>query len=64
MNILETTLEHRKLREKQVLHFHEQGLNEDQMLAHIYAKVDERLWPYARKNIQKHLEKLKEDKLI
>lgn len=64
VNILETTLEHRKLREKQVLHFHQQGLNVDQMLEHIYAKVDERLWPYARKNIQKHLEKLKEDKSI
>lgn len=64
VNILETTLEHRKLREKQVLHFHEQGLGVDEMLEKIYEKVDQKLWPYARKNIQKHLEKLKSEKLI
>ncbi len=64
VNILENTLEHRKLREKQVLHFHQEGLGVDEMLEKIYEKVDERLWPYARKNISKHLEKLKTEGLI
>ena len=64
VNILETTLEHRLLREKQVLHFHLEGLTEQEMLEKIYEKVDPRLWPYALKNIQKHLEKLKEEKQI
>jgi glyoxylase-like metal-dependent hydrolase (beta-lactamase superfamily II)/8-oxo-dGTP pyrophosphatase MutT (NUDIX family) len=64
VNILETTLEHRLLREKQVLHFHLEGLNENEMLEKIYEKVDPRLWPYALKNIQKHLEKLKAEKVI
>jgi endoribonuclease LACTB2 len=64
VNILENTLEHRKLREKQVLHFYQEGLTVEQMLEKIYEKVDERLWPYARKNIQKHLEKLKKEKML
>lgn len=62
--ILENTLEHRRLRESQVLKFHHEGLSEDQMLEKIYAQVDPRLWPYARKNILKHLEKLKIEGLI
>ncbi len=64
VNILENTLEHRKLREKQVLHFYQEGLTIDQMLEKIYEKVDERLWPYARKNIQKHIEKLNKEKML
>jgi ribonuclease/clavin/mitogillin len=64
VNILENTLEHRKLREKQVFHFYQEGLTIDQMLEKIYEKVDERLWPYARKNILKHLEKLKAENKI
>ncbi len=64
VNILETTLEHRRLREKQVLHFYQEGLSEDEMLLRIYEKVDERLWPFARKNIQKHLEKLRKENRI
>ena len=64
VNILETTLEHRLFREKQILHFHLEGLSEQEMLEKIYEKVDPRLWPYALKNIQKHLQKLKEEKQI
>ncbi len=59
VNILENTLEHRKLRENQVLHFHQEGHTVDQMLEKICEKVDVKLWPFARKNIEKHLEKLK-----
>lgn len=64
VNILETTLEHRRLREKQILHFYQEGLNEDEMLEKIYEKVDSKLLPFARKNIQKHLEKLKAENII
>ncbi|MBA2404152.1 MAG: MBL fold metallo-hydrolase [Bdellovibrionales bacterium] len=63
-NILESTLEHRRMRETQILKFHQAGLNEDEMLLQIYAQVDQQLWPYARKNIQKHLEKLKSENQI
>jgi glyoxylase-like metal-dependent hydrolase (beta-lactamase superfamily II)/8-oxo-dGTP pyrophosphatase MutT (NUDIX family) len=64
VNILEVTLEHRRLREKQVLQFYREGLSEYQILERIYEKVDQVLWPYALKNIQKHIEKLKADKVI
>ena len=62
--ILENTLEHRRSREKQILRLYQEGFNEDQMLNQIYAKIDQKLWPYALKNIQKHLEKLKAEKII
>ncbi len=62
--ILENTLEHRKMREKQILKFHQEGFSEDHMLEQIYGQVDQKLWPYARKTIQKHLEKLKSENLI
>jgi ribonuclease/clavin/mitogillin len=63
-NILENTLAHRKVRENQILQFHKDGLTEDQMLEGIYAKVDKKLWPFARKNIRKHLVKLKAENQI
>lgn len=63
-NILENTLAHRKARELEVMALHKDGLNEDQILEKIYSAVDQRLWPYARKNIRKHLEKLREEKQI
>ncbi len=64
VNILVNTLEHRKGREKAILEHHKNGLNEDQILEALYEKVDPRLWPYARKNIRKHLEKLVSDGVI
>lgn len=64
VNILVNTLAHRKERESSVLAHHKNGLNEDQILEILYEKVDQRLWPYARKNIRKHLEKLKIEGLI
>ena len=59
VNILVNTLAHRKQREQDVLTHYQNGLNEDQILEKLYEGVDQRLWPYARKNIRKHLEKLK-----
>jgi endoribonuclease LACTB2 len=60
-SILERTLEHRKTREQQILQLHINGLTEEEMLKVIYAEIDERLWPYAKKNISKHLEKLRNE---
>lgn len=62
--ILEKTLEHRKLREEQILTFHNEGLSPEQMLKQIYAEVKKELWPYALMNIHKHLDKLKLDRKI
>lgn len=64
VNILVNTLEHRMGRERDILAHHQNGLNENQILEILYEKVDQRLWPYARKNIRKHLEKLKADGVI
>lgn len=63
-NILQNTLDHRRTRENQVMTMHKQGMSVDQMLEEIYKGVDQRLWPYARKNIEKHLIKLKAEKKI
>jgi glyoxylase-like metal-dependent hydrolase (beta-lactamase superfamily II) len=59
--ILEATLEHRMKREEQILKFHQDGFSEEQILEKIYDSVDKKLWPFALKNIRKHLEKLKDE---
>jgi endoribonuclease LACTB2 len=64
VSILERTLEHRKMREKQILEYHQQGLSPEAMLEKIYAEVPRKLWPYALENISKHLMKLKSEKAI
>lgn len=64
VSILEKTLEHRKLRETQILALAKEGLGTGQMLEKIYAEVPKQLWPYALMNIQKHLDKLKSEKRI
>jgi len=63
-NILKNTLEHRRMREQQVLSFYQDGKTEEEMLAIMYAEVDQRLWPFALKNIRKHLDKLRAENLI
>lgn len=60
-NILQKTLEHRKLREEQIFSAHQKGLTPEQMLKEIYADISEKLWPYAMENINKHLIKLSQD---
>ncbi|HXH30555.1 MAG TPA: MBL fold metallo-hydrolase [Bacteriovoracaceae bacterium] len=64
VSILEKTLDHRLVRENQILTLSKEGLDPQQMLEKIYAEVDRRLWPYALMNIQKHLVKLKLDGLL
>ncbi len=63
-HILEKTLAHRKLREKEVLDLHLAGVTPEEMLPKIYAGIGKNLWPYALENIHKHLEKLRLEKLI
>lgn len=58
-NILQKTLEHRLMREKQVLEAHQKGATPEEMLQEIYAEVPQKLWPYALENINKHLDKLR-----
>ena len=62
--ILEKTLAHRKEREAQVLALHSEGHTAEEMLAIIYKDIDKKLWPYALMNIEKHLVKLKQDRVI
>lgn len=62
--ILEKTLEHRKLREEQVLALSQQGKTEDEVLKALYSDIQPELFKYARKNIQAHLSKLRAEKKI
>ncbi len=59
--ILEKTLEHRKMREDQVLTMYKNGKTKDEMLATIYFDVNPALSKYAMANIESHLSKLKEE---
>jgi len=63
-NVLEKTLKHRREREEQVLTLYQEGKSQDDILQALYKDVDQRLWPYALKNIKKHLEKLKKENRI
>ena len=63
-NILEKTLDHRKMREKQILALHTEGYGPQEMLEEIYKDVSRELWPYALENINKHLQKLRADGAI
>ncbi len=58
---LEETLRHRRAREEQVLQLHRTGHSVDQMLAAIYTQIPPGLLPYARKNIESHLDKLRDE---
>ena len=58
---LEATLQHRREREKQVLSLFHQGSTEQQMLQSIYQNIPPMLYPYALKNIQSHLRKLRQE---
>jgi glyoxylase-like metal-dependent hydrolase (beta-lactamase superfamily II)/8-oxo-dGTP pyrophosphatase MutT (NUDIX family) len=60
-HILEKTLEHRKMREIQILEMYQEGKSKEEMLATIYFDVDQRLHKYAMANIESHLEKLREE---
>ena len=57
--ILEKTLKHRMLREKQIFELHTKGLSIDEILNLIYFNIPKQVIKYARKNIESHLDKLK-----
>jgi ribonuclease/clavin/mitogillin len=61
---LKETLEHRKIREQQVLHLFEKDKTPEQMVKIIYRNVNRRLWPLALENIKSHLHKLEREKAI
>ena len=56
---LKVTLAHRKMRESKIKELLKENKSSEEMLHIIYADVDERLFPYARKTISAHLKKLK-----
>jgi endoribonuclease LACTB2 len=62
--ILEKTLEHRKLREEQVLAMSQQGKSEDEVLLALYSDLQPEFLKYARKNIQAHLKKLRDENRV
>ena len=62
-NILEKTLEHRKLREAQVKSLRDEGLSPEEMLDRIYFDIPDSLRKYALANIRSHLEKLESERL-
>lgn len=62
--ILEKTLDHRKMREAQVLALYSEGYQAEEMLEKIYKDVSRELWPYALENINQHLQKLRADGAI
>lgn len=64
VHILEKTLEHRKMREHQVLEMHQKGMSLEEMLKTIYFDLPEKLFKYAKANIESHLEKLKTEEKI
>ena len=61
---LQATLEHRKLREAQILELHNEGKEHQAILDVVYDGLDPRLAPLALCNIESHLEKLREESLI
>ncbi len=58
---LEQALEHRVLREKQVLEVIKEGKTADEALSIIYPRLHKKLIPLALCNINSHIEKLKEE---
>lgn len=60
-NILNRTLQHRKLREEQVFELTKKGHSIEEILKIIYFDIPDEVLKYARANIQSHLNKLIQD---
>ena len=58
---LRVTLEHRKMRENKIKDLIKDQKTPEEMLKVIYADIDERLYPYARKTIAAHIKKIKDE---
>lgn len=61
---LEETLKHRRLREEQVLSLYLNKTSMESMILTIYPGLESRLLPYAQRQIEAHLEKLREENRI
>lgn len=61
---LEETLKHRRQREEQVLNYYLQNKTVEEMLAAIYPGLEAGLLPYAQRQIEAHLKKLREENRI
>lgn len=61
---LSLTLEHRKMREAEILHLVQGGSGFDEILGIVYKGLEERLLPYAKKTIIAHLNKLHDEKKL
>lgn len=61
---LSQTLEHRKMRENEILNLANNGKKMDEILAIVYQGLEPRLLPYARKTILAHLNKLHDEKKL
>lgn len=61
---LRKTLEHRQMREEQILQLYQAGSSKDAILEEVYRGLDSRLFPLAMRNIEAHLLKLQEEQRI
>jgi glyoxylase-like metal-dependent hydrolase (beta-lactamase superfamily II) len=59
---LEETLQHRKMREQQIIALINDHKSMDEMIEIIYQGLDKSLIPYAQKTIEAHLKKINEEK--
>ena len=58
---LSATLQHRRERESRILELHQSGHSNQTILETVYEGVDVRLLPYAMRNIESHLAKLRQE---
>lgn len=61
---VEETLKHRRQREEQVLALFKESKSVEEMLESIYPGLETSLLPYARRQIEAHLKKLREEKRL
>lgn len=61
---LEMTLKHRKQREDQIINLLKQNKNHEEILNIVYEGLEDNLIKYARKTIEAHILKIKQEKLI
>ena len=61
---IEETLKHRQMREDQVVALLNAGKNLDEIVASIYVGLEEGLIPYAKRTIEAHLEKIRDDQKL
>ena len=63
-NIIEKTLEHRKMREEQIIELLKQDKEIDEIVKIIYFDIPRTLHPYAKANVESHIVKIQAEKLV